>query len=263
MEMGIDGRLAVVSGASQGIGRAIAIALAREGVNVVLAARSEDRLTSTAGDINALGQTATIVVADLATLDGCTAVAEAAATLGGADILVNNAGGTPWGGFAEFDDWEWDRGIDLKPRSYLRLSRLLMGHMREQGWGRIINIGGLEAKTTWPNYNLGMVSASMITAFTKSLSEELAPDGVLVTAVHPGVVDTPRVDKFIAHHNRSNADSIDRTDIQSQVAAACPLGRLANPSEIADVVTFLASERASFVTGTAVVVDGGESRAVH
>lgn len=263
MDLGISGRLAVVSGASQGIGHAIALSLAAEGVDLILAARSEDRLASTAEEIAALGRRATIVPTNLTTLSGCEAVAEAAQAAGGADILVNNAGGTPWGGFGEFSDDEWDSGIDLKPRSYLRLSRLLMGHMQQQKWGRIINIGGLEAKTAWPAYNLGMVSASMITAFTKSLSDELAPDGVLVTAVHPGVVDTPRVDKFIEHHNRSEGQMLDRAAIQSQVAAACPLGRLADPSEVADVVAFLASERAGFITGTSIVVDGGESRAVH
>lgn len=272
MDLGIAGRLAVVTGAGRGIGRAVATSLAAEGVHLVLAARTAADLQATAAAVQSLGSRARTVVADLATLAGCQALADAAQDAGGADILVNNAGGTPWGPFADFDDEQWDRGLDLKPRSHVRLSRLLVGPMCARGWGRIINIGGLEAKTAWPRYNLGMVSASLITAFTKSLAEDVAAHGVLVNAVHPGVVDTPRLDAYITYRNAAQHDSsadgsgrvpLTRADVERAVAQACPLGRVARPEEIADVVTFLASERASYLTGTSVVVDGGESRAVH
>lgn len=268
MDLGIAGRLAVVTGAGRGIGRAVAVSLAAEGVDIVLAARTSTDLQVTAGAVQAIGRTAHVVVADLTTLAGCEAVAEVAERVGGADILVNNAGGTPWGPFADFDDEQWDRGLDLKPRSHVRLSRLLVSHMCAGGWGRIINIGGLEAKTAWPRYNLGMVSASLITAFTKSLAEDVAAHGVLVNAVHPGVVDTPRLDAYVTYRNATQSESPDgahltRADVERAVTQACPLGRVARPEEIADVVTFLASERATYITGTSVVVDGGESRAVH
>ena len=113
---------------------------------------------------------------------------------------------------------------------------------------------------------MGMLSASVITAFTKTLADEVAPDGVLVTAVHPGVVDTPRIAKYVAHANEvaaSGAEEVSVEALKTSLATHCPLGRMARPEEIADVITFLASERASYITGTSLVVDGGESRNVH
>ncbi len=263
MELNIQGRLAVVTGAGRGIGRATALALAREGADVLICARTREDLEQTATGVAQFGRKAHVVSADLTTVAGCEAVAAAAGQAGGADILINNAGGTPWGPFSDFDDQTWDHGFDLKPRSYVRLCRLLLPTMRSRHWGRIVNVGGLEAKTAWPRYNLGMVSASAITSFTKSLSDEVAGDGVLVTAVHPGVVDTPRIDAYIAYHNLRQHAQMSRSEVTQRVAEQCPLGRLADASEIADVICFLASERASYMTGTAVVVDGGESRAIH
>ncbi len=263
MDLGIEGKLAVVSGASQGIGQAIALGLAAEGVDVVLAARNSEALESVAHQVLQAGRSAYPVSADLTTLEGCEKVADAVATIGKPDILVNNAGGTPWGPFQSFNDEEWNNGLDLKPRSHLRLTRLLLPAMREKQWGRIVNIGGLEARTAWPDYNLGMISAAMISAFTKSLSDEVASDGILVNSVHPGVVDTPRIDKYITHHHNVGQTDLDRDAVEEMVATASPLKRFALPEEIANVVVFLASNRASFITGSNIVVDGGESRAIH
>ncbi|HEV7616183.1 MAG TPA: SDR family oxidoreductase [Solirubrobacterales bacterium] len=248
MDLGLEARVALVMGASRGLGRGIAAALAREGARVAIASRSLDRLEEAAADI---GPAAAPFVADASDLERMAALpAEVGAALGPVEILVANTGGPPLGGALDHGHDEWElayRSLVLSPRA---LAEAVIPGMRARGWGRIVNVGSLSTREPIPGLNLSNAHRMAAVGFLKTLATEVAADGITVNTVATGRFATDR----LAGH----AGSLDAAEeaARSQV----PAGRLGTPEEYGDLVAFLCSERAAYVTGTVIPIDGGVLR---
>lgn len=258
MNLGLDGKIALVTGASAGIGLAIAQRLAAEGCEVAICARDPARLQRAAQDI---GAKAWAQAADLIQAKDAAELAQAVlARYGRLDILVNNAGGvTHMADFLDLDETDWEQAWQLNVMSAVRLCRLLVPGMRAQGWGRIINIAsesGIQPDPFMPHYNA--CKAALIN-LGKSLSKAFAADGVLVNTVSPAAVRTPLLEGMLSEQARAHNLPLEQV-IAEFLASTRPhieLKRLGEPAEIAVVVAFLASEQASFVNGANWRVDGG------
>ena len=263
MDLLIKGRRALVTGASLGIGRAVAEELAREGCDVAMVARTEDTLRQAADDIaRTSGRRVIAVSADASVPEAITdAVDHATKGLGGSiDILVNNAGSTPEDGIDRVDFAKWQYSIALKQFGYARFAQLVLPAMRTQKWGRIVNVIGRSGHQPRPVYLAGgSVNAGLLN-FTKALAEECAKDNILVTGVNPGPIDTPRWRSLRDAAVRTRGVTANQYD--GRAIASVPLGRIGTSEEVAAVVLFLCSERASFVTGEIVNVDGGGTRCI-
>jgi 3-oxoacyl-[acyl-carrier protein] reductase len=245
MDLGLEGRVALVMGASSGIGRGIAAVLAREGARVAIVSRSLERLEEAAAEI---GGGATPFVADASDPERLAALpGEVVAALGPVDILVANTGGPPFGGALDHGLDEWERAY----RSLVLAPRVLAGAvvpgMRERGWGRIINVGSITTREPNPALNLSNSHRMAAVGFLKTLASEVAADGVTVNTVATGRFATDR----LADHGGSleGAEAAARTEV--------PAGRLGRPEEYGDLVAFLCSERAAYLTGTVIPIDGG------
>ena len=263
MDLLIKGRRALVTGASLGIGRAVAEELAREGCDVAMVARTEDTLRRAADDIaRTSGRRVIAVPADASVPEAINnAVQQATQGLGGSiDILVNNAGSTPEDGIDRVDFAKWQYSIALKQFGYARFAQLVLPAMRTQKWGRIVNVIGRSGHQPRPVYLAGgSVNAGLLN-FTKALAEECAKDNILVTGVNPGPIDTPRWRSLRDAAVRTRGVTANQYD--GRAIASVPLGRIGTSEEVAAVVLFLCSERASFVTGEIVNVDGGGTRCI-
>ena len=251
MDLGLAGKIAIVTGASQGIGRAIAAVLAREGAHLTIAARREPQLRELAEELQAAYGTKVLVVpADLRTEPAIQdLVRRTLDAYGQVDILINNAGANQRGGPLELDDEAWLADQQLRPLGYVRACRAVLPHMIERGSGVIVNNMGYASRTVLPKYVLGSSIVSGLINFTKMLSEEVARHGIRVVGVNPGPIDTPRLGHW-------SPDELER------LVASIPLGRLGRPEDVAETVAFLASDRAAFITGSYVTVDGGAARAI-
>src|SRR5262245_51479472 len=263
MDLGLNGKTALVTGGSRGIGRAVARALCAEGARVMICARDADMLARAAKEIG--GQTARpveTIAADLSELAAVSRVmSETVARLGRLDILVNNAGAIKGGDFLATPDEEWLRGWSLKLLGYIRLAREALPHMQRQGGGRIVNVVGAAARNPSPTYMVGGAANAALINFTKALADLGARSNVLVTAVSPGPVRTERWDNL--QRQQAEAAGQDLQTYTKEQSRGLPLGRIALPEEVADLVCFLASARASFLTGIAITLDGGISRGVY
>jgi 3-oxoacyl-[acyl-carrier protein] reductase len=261
MELGLEGKVALVTGASKGIGKAIAGALAAEGCRVVLCARGEEELEAAAEEISAAGGVAHAVTANMSDADEINRLAEETVSrFGAVDVLVNNAGGigNPLS-FEELSDEDWIGVLELNLLSAVRLTRAVLPHMREQGWGRIINVAsesGIQPDPFMPHYN---ASKAALINLTKSLSKAYAEDGILVNAVSPAAVRTPLVERMFSDMAREKGISQEEAEAAflRESRPNIVLERPGEPEETAAVVVFLASEAASFVTGSNYRVDGG------
>ncbi len=244
MELELDGRVALVMGASRGIGRAIAAALAREGARVAIASRSTEKLDEAAAEI----ADAAPFVADTAELDRLATLPDQVADrLGPVEILVTNTGGPPLGGALDhgLDQWEVAyRSLVLAPR--VLVGAVLPG-MRERGWGRIVNVGSSATREPIPGLNLSNSHRMAAVGFFKTLSREVATDGVTVNTVATGRFATDRL--------ISNIGSIEAAEEAAR--REVPAARLGRPAEYGDLVAFLCSERAAYLTGTVIPLDGG------
>ena len=263
MDLGIKGRRALVTGASLGIGRAVAEELAREGCDVAMVARTEDTLRRAADDIaRATGQRVVAVPADASVPEAIVeAVQQATQELGGSiDILVNNAGSTPEDGIDRVDFAKWQYSIALKQFGYARFAQLVLPAMRARKWGRIVNVIGRSGHQPRPVYLAGGAVNAGLLNFTKALAEDCAKDNILVTGVNPGPIDTPRWRSLREAAARTRGITANQYD--GRAIASVPLGRIGTSEEVAAVALFLCSERASFVTGEIVNVDGGGTRCI-
>lgn len=262
MDYGIRGRVALVGGASQGIGRAAAYSLAREGARVAVCARREDVLKQAAEELRH-GTNGEIfaVAADLGTAEGCNAALEAVkAEFGNVEILVTNTGGPRPGRFAELGEDDWDQAYDLLLKSALRLINGVLPSMRENGWGRIIGVTSVSVKEPIGNLILSNVFRAGVTSLFKTLSVDVARDGVTVNTVLPGLTDTERLRDLYGARGGGQTAGVE--EAMAKMGANLPLGRLTRASELGDVIAFLASEAASAVTGSAVAVEGGQLKGV-
>ncbi|MGH7354451.1 MAG: short-chain dehydrogenase/reductase [Candidatus Rokuibacteriota bacterium] len=263
MELGLKGKTVLVTGGSKGIGRATARAMAAEGARVMICSRSAADLEATAGAIEReTGQPVEVVASDLSRLDGVESVVAAAVQrLGRLDVLVNNAGAIKGGDFLATPDADWMTGWSLKLLGYVRMARTVLPQMRAQGGGRIVNVVGMAARNPAATYMMGGAANAALINFTKALADLGAPSNILVTAVSPGPVKTDRWDSL--QRQQATAAGKDLETFEKEQSRNFPLGRIALPEEVADLVCFLASERASFLTGIAITIDGGMSRGVY
>jgi len=262
MKLDLEGKCALVTGASLGIGRAIALELAREGVSVAVNARDGGRLAAAAAAIERESGARVVAVAgDMSAAGDVTrVVGEAERALGRIDILINNAGSSPAGRIHDMTDDIWLKSLTLKPLGYVRCARAVAPGMRGRRWGRIVNIIGRSGHQPRPWYVVGGAANAALLNFTKALADELAPDNVLVNGVNPGPIQTPRWDDHIAQGAKTTAADEDK--VLAQMIATVPLGRVGTPEEVSGMVAFLCSERASFITGALINIDGGGTRCI-
>lgn len=262
MDLHLRGKKVVVTGASKGIGLGIARAFAEEGADVVLCARSEAALKRAAAEIaDAHGVGAHPFAADLSTAEGIASLAtHAVKQLGRIDVLVNNAGAIPGGTIESIDDDTWHRAYDLKLWGYVRLCKALLPQMKQQGSGVIVNIIGNAGKRPSAGYIAGGIANAGLMNFTAGLAQEGGPHGVRVVAINPGPIRTDRQEELIQTRARSRGVPVEEE--RAAAGAGLPLRRIGEVQEVADVAVFLASDRAAYVTGCAVPVEGGGSMAL-
>ena len=262
MELGLAGKVALVAGASRGLGRAVAEALAAEYVNLVLCARSSvDLEVAEAAIQKSSGVEIVAKPTDVTKENEVDALVDAALErFGRVDILVANAGGPPSTRFVDTEVEEWRRGLELNLLSTILLSRAVVPSMKSHGWGRVVVIASVSAKQPIDGLVISNTSRLGVVGLAKSMASELAPDGVLVNVVCPGFTRTERLEELASQ--MAKRDGTDPEAIHRKWTSAVPMGRLGEPEELAALVAFLVSEKASYITGTCIQVDGGFVRGV-
>lgn len=257
MDLGIQGRVAWVHGGSSGLGRASAEALAREGAQVVVSARDPARLEKAAADIGSASGSRCIAVpldvSDAASIPE--AHDRVASELGPVDILVANSGGPPPGAFDSVTDEQMDDAVDLLIRSAWYLTRAVLPSMRERGRGVLMYVTSSSTKEVIDGLLLSNMMRAAVVGMAKTISKEVGPEGIRVVGLVPGRIRTPRVESL--DQNRADRSGRRVEEVERASQAEIPLRRYGKPSEFGDVVAFLASDRASYMTGTSVVIDGG------
>jgi 3-oxoacyl-[acyl-carrier protein] reductase len=260
MDLGLTGKAALVGGSSKGLGKACALALAREGAHVTICGRDERDLATAAAEIRATTSARVLPVrADLSTAAGVEHVVAATVTeFGRLDVLVANSGGPAPGKFADLSDEAWREGFEVVTLTFVRLLRAATPHMRERGWGRIVAIQSTSVKEPVPHLDLSNGIRPGIAGLVKALTPDLAGDGITINLVLPGTFLTGRINPALAAGPSAMDEQLEAE--LAPLAANIPLGRLGDPIELGDVVAFLASERASYITGAVYQVDGGKTR---
>lgn len=262
MDLNLKGKVAVVTGGSLGIGRAVTEALAAEGVRVAIVARNKAALELAAGEISA--RTGVEILAAPADVSDTAAVEammdRVAAHFGRIDILVNGAahpGGLVRTEIEHADPEGLLEDINIKVVGYMRCAKAASAHMKKNGYGRIINIGGLTGRGSKQLSGMRNVA---ICHLTKTLSDQLGPFGITVNVIHPGVVETPHIHELYA--KEAKLQGLTPEQVEANYAKATPIRRVLQPNEVADTVTFLASGRAGAITGESIAVDGGITRGI-
>lgn len=257
MDLGLRGKIALVAAASRGLGRAIAEELGAEGASLVMCARGKDALDEAVESVRgATGVQVLGVAADVSRPEDVTRLFGSAVELfGHVDILVTNAGGPPSGLFESLGPEKWDDAVRLTLMSTVNLCREILPGMRQRKWGRIINVTSITVKQPVEGLMLSNSLRAGVTGFARTLANEVARDGVTVNNILPGYTRTQRVEELAKATAEREGISID--EVMNRQKAAIPMGRLGEPKEFAALAAFLASERASYITGTSIQVDGG------
>ncbi|MCA1726519.1 MAG: SDR family oxidoreductase [Actinobacteria bacterium] len=248
MDLGLKGRTALVAAASKGLGHACALALAGEGARVAICARDSGALNATRDEIaEATGVEVVAIPADVSTAEGAVEfVRQGAEALGGCEILVPNAGGPRPGRFDDLTDDDFQAAFELNFQSTLRMTREALSHMRSAGYGRIVVIGSMSMAMPLPGLMLSNAVRAGVAGWAKTLANELAPEGITVNVVLPDRIDTDRTRSLAGSEEGLRA-----------LARDIPMGRLGEPSDVGNLVAYLAGERAGYLTGGFYRVDGG------
>lgn len=259
MNLELNGKVAIVGGASKGIGYGIARMLAAEGATVAITARREAELDAAAAELREeTGATILSIAADCRRAEDCRRVAATVQKeLGGIDILVNNDGAPPLGDALSFDDAAWTKAVEQNLMYVVRMVREVVPSMRARGGGSILNIAAISAIQPIPGFALSVATWSGVIGYAKTLSLEVAKDGINVNTVCPGYIDTSRLRKVFA------AGSETAEVVQARLKTEIPLGRIGTVDDIANLVALLVSPKGAYITGTAIQVDGGLLRATR
>ena len=262
MDLGLKGRLAIVGGGSKGLGRACADSLAQEGANLVICSRNAVELDRAAAEIRAVaGVDVLAAPGDLTLLaDIQNLLKRTVDHYGRLDVLVNNSGGPPAGRAVDTTEEAWLQSIDMALLFFIRMSRESVPHMKNGGWGRIVNILASSVFQPIDNLVTSGVTRMGAVAFAKSLSDEVGRDNILVNNVAPGYLLTDRMMHIFETRSQETGAKVE--DLLQDHSATIPLGRLGRPNELGDLVAFLSSEKNSYTTGSTILVDGGVVRSV-
>ncbi len=264
MDLELNGKTALVTGGSRGIGKAIARELALEGVDVAIAARSREALEATAKELSGeTGRRIIPITADTGNEESVQSmVHHAAAAMGHLDILVNCAarvGGGPAPGLADITEEYFWEDMNVKVMGYLRCAREVAPYMQSQGWGRIINISGLAARQS--GSAVGSIRNVAVSAMTKNMADELGPSGINVTVVHPGLTWTERIPGMVA--DQASAQGVSTDEVERRMAEGNSVRRMIDAREIAYIVAFLASPKSVAINGDTIAAGGGVGRGIH
>lgn len=262
MDLGLRDRAAIVGGGSKGLGRACADSLAQEGANLAICSRNEAELDRAAQEIHdATGVEVLAVPGDLSQLEDIQRLVQRTADhFGRLDVMVCNTGGPPEGRAADTTEETWERSIQMALMFFIRMSREAVPHMKKGSWGRIVNVLASSVYQPIDNLVTSGVTRMGAVAFAKSLSDEVGRDNILVNNVAPGFLMTDRMSHIF--ETRSQESGRDLESVLQGFASNIPVGRFGRPEELGDFVTYLASDKNTYVTGTTILVDGGVVRSV-
>lgn len=263
MDLQLKEKSVIVSASSKGLGRATAEQFAKEGAHVLMASRDEEALKKSVTDIKEVSGNENVryQICDITKPDNIKELVETAVDWNGTvDVLINNAGGPPAGSFDSFSDEDWQRAYELNLLSFVRLIREVLPHMRRTGEGRIVNFASSSIKQTIDNLILSNTFRAGIVGLSKSLSQELASERILINTVGPGRIATDRVAEL--DNIRATNLGVSYDDVREQSEASIPMGRYGRPEEFAKLVVFLASGANTYITGQSLLVDGGLVKAL-
>ena len=263
MDLSIKGKNAIVCASSQGLGKSAAVDLAKEGVNLAICSRNKDKINLVKEEIEQTSDVKVVAIeADLSSEKDISALfQEAKKELKTIDILINNNGGPPPSTFEELTDEDWQKTFNSTMMSAIRLSKLVLPDMKKNKWGRIINISSVSVKTPVNGLFLSNSIRMGVLGWAKALSDEVAPHGITVNSVCPGTTKTERIEQIL--NAQSESSGKDKSEIEEAMANSIPMLRIGQASDLSALITFLASEKASYMTGLAVQVDGGSARTFY
>ena len=265
MKLNLKNKNAIVCASSQGLGKAAALDLAEEGVNLAICSRDQDKINKVKEEIHQKINSEIKVIALQVDLDSPDEIQafykQVENDLGSVDILVNNNGGPPPSTFEQLSDDDWQKAFNSTMMSCLRLSKLVIPNMKKNAWGRIINISSVSVKTPVNGLFLSNSLRMGVLGWAKALSDELAPHGVTVNTVCPGYTRTERVEAIL--ETQSNSSGLKKEEIEKSIAENIPMKRVGEAKDLAGLITFLASEKADYMTGLAIQVDGGSARTFY
>lgn len=262
MHLNLVGKRALVTAASRGLGFATALGLAREGTALVICSRDEARITEAAQKIRAeTGTRVEALVADVSSADeAARLVGHAVSALGGLDIVVHNAGGPPAGEFLSLSDAQWQKAFDQNLMSLVRLVNAAVPELKKAGGGRILTIASSSIKQPIPGLVLSNAFRTGVYGLVKTLARELGPAGILLNVVAPGRIQTERIEEL--DNAMATRRGVDLQQVKKESVASIPLGRLGTPEEFANLLVFLASDAGRYISGQAIIVDGGATAAL-
>jgi len=263
MDLSIKGKNAIVCASSQGLGKSAAVDLAKEGVNLAICSRNKEKINLVKNEIKDISDVKIVAIeADLSSeKDINNLFKEAKQELKTIDILINNNGGPPPSTFEELSDDDWQKAFNDTMMSAIRLSKLTLPDMKKNKWGRVINISSVSVKTPVNGLFLSNSIRMGVLGWAKALSDEVAPYGITVNTVCPGTTKTERIEDILNAQSKSTGKN--KKELEEAIANNIPMQRIGETTDLSALITFLASEKASYMTGLAVQVDGGSARTFY